>query len=66
VVLSSCESGLPQDNPGPEPICLAQAFQLAGASSVVASLWPVDDEATLRLFQGFYRHLRGGTGELPP
>jgi CHAT domain-containing protein len=62
VVLSSCESGLPSALAGPEPICLSQAFQLSGAASVVASLWKVDDAATLHLFQSFYGHLRQGKG----
>jgi len=60
VVLSSCESGLPQRNAGPEPVCLSQAFQLSGASSVIASLWKVDDTATLQLFEAFYRNLKTG------
>lgn len=60
VTLSSCESALGEDNPGREFASLASAFTAAGASSVVASLWRVEDEATSRLFEEFYRNLRLG------
>ena len=36
------------------------AFSVAGASSVISSLWPVDDEATACLFAEFYKQLHLG------
>lgn len=60
VVLSSCQSALGEDNPGRELATLATAFTTAGASTVVASLWRVDDEATADLMTAFYEGLRGG------
>jgi CHAT domain len=38
-------------------IGLTRGFMYAGASSVVASLWKVDDEATAELMRYFYRFM---------
>lgn len=58
VVLSSCESSLGQVAPGREVSSLASAFLSSGASSVLATLWKVDDQASLAFFSHFYPHLR--------
>merc|ERR1719421_116488 len=34
---------------------LARAFLASGAQSLLASLWPVDDEGTMELMQSFYK-----------
>ena len=60
VTLSACQSALGEDNPGREFASLASAFTTAGASSVIASLWEVDDEATAVLFEEFYKNLKAG------
>ena len=39
---------------------LARAFLTAGARSVVASLWDVDDRSTATLMEAFYEHLKAG------
>jgi CHAT domain-containing protein len=60
VVLSACETGTGR-LAGEEGIMnLARAFLAAGAKSVVASLWAVDDRATATLMENFYRHLAAG------
>lgn len=53
VVLSACETGLGRIAPS-DFLGLARGFAAAGARSVIASLWPVDDLATQRLMLALY------------
>ncbi|CAH3020430.1 unnamed protein product, partial [Porites evermanni] len=39
---------------------IARAFLGAGARSVIATLWEIDDEATLAFMRHFYEHLVAG------
>ena len=57
VTLSACETGLGTLNPGDDVIGLTRGLLYAGARAVVASLWKVDDEATLELMTEFYDRL---------
>ena len=63
VVLSACETGLAGEHRGDELVGLVRAFTIAGASRVLASLWPVDDGVTAAFMAGFYRAL--GAGQAP-
>lgn len=60
VVLSACGSALGVELGGEGLIGFTRAFQYAGARSVAATLWSVEDEATAELMAAFYRHLRSG------
>jgi CHAT domain-containing protein len=65
LVLSACETGLGSGlrhdvPPGDDWVGLVRAFLYAGARSVVASLWRVDDQATAILMERFYTGLESG------
>ena len=61
VVLSACETGSGRLQGQEGVMNLARAFLTAGARSVVASLWDVDDRSTATLMESFYEHLKGGS-----
>lgn len=54
VVLSGCETALGKTLRGEGIVGLTRGFFHAGASQVLASLWPVRDRATAELMQRFY------------
>jgi CHAT domain-containing protein len=59
VTLSACESGLGRYAGGEGYLGFSQALFLAGARSLVLSLWQVDDAATALLMARFYENLLG-------
>ncbi len=63
VVLSACQTALGKDVRGEGLVGLTQAFLVGGSSSVLVSLWKVDDRASAELMSQFYRYLVEG---LPP
>jgi CHAT domain-containing protein len=57
VVLSACDTAVGRLQ-GQEGIAnLSLAFQLAGAKTVVSTLWSIDDTTALYLMKRFYAHL---------
>jgi CHAT domain-containing protein len=54
-VLSGCETGVGKLLPGEGVFGLRRAFQMAGARTVIMSLWPVDDQATRAWMTALYR-----------
>jgi len=60
VILSACRTGEGEPVGGEGLLGLVRSLTLAGARTVVASLWPVDDRATSRLMGDFHRALVAG------
>jgi len=60
VVLSSCDSALGKDLDSEGTIGLPRGFLYAGAKSVIASLWKVNDDATGKLMGGIYARMQRG------
>jgi CHAT domain-containing protein len=59
VVMSACRTGLGGAHPD-SVIGLANAFLIAGAQSVVSTLWRIQDDVTATMMAAFYRRLVHG------
>jgi CHAT domain-containing protein len=57
VVLSACQTNVGEITKGDAVFNLTNSFLDNGVSSVVSSLWNVDDEATSKLMEKFYTEL---------
>lgn len=60
VVLSACETALGAAVEGEGLIGLTRAFHLAGARTVVATLWSVGDRSSADLMERFHAYLSAG------
>jgi CHAT domain-containing protein len=62
VVLSACDTGVGEVRDGEGVYGLRRAFVLAGAETLVMSLWPASDYSTRTLMTNYYRNLKQGMG----
>jgi len=60
VVLSACQTGTGRLQGGEGVISIARAFALAGAKSIVTTLWSVREDSTKRLMLLFYAYILDG------
>lgn len=60
VVLSACETGLGKYGQGEGIIGFSRALSCAGAQSLIASLWNVNDKRTQTIMLLFYKELKKG------
>jgi len=62
VTLSACDTGIGEIKNGEGVFGLRRAFFLAGAETLVMSLWPVSDYVTRELMTDYYAGLKQGLG----
>ncbi|MCO6491308.1 MAG: CHAT domain-containing protein [Phaeodactylibacter sp.] len=63
MILSACQTGQGEFRRGGGVMGFARGLMVAGTQAVALSLWPVEDEASERLFAAFFRRL--STGDNP-
>jgi CHAT domain-containing protein len=59
-VLSSCNTGSGKLQKGEGVISLARGFKYAGCPSIVMTMWPVEDNSSIRLMEYFYQAISKG------
>jgi len=60
VVLSACSTAKGEASRTEAPSSLARAFLISGATTVIGTLWPIDDSLPPEIFRSFHMHLKQG------
>jgi len=60
VFLNGCQTGIGPVLKGEGPESVHRAFAIAGASSLINTLWPINDHSGMQLTKRFYTELRNG------
>jgi CHAT domain-containing protein/tetratricopeptide (TPR) repeat protein len=60
LVLSACSTGEGTYQKGEGVLSLGRGFMYAGASSILTTLWQINDQSTQRIMQYFYQNLYEG------
>jgi len=60
VVLSACNTGMGKNRQGEGVFSLARGFAAVGIPATVTNLWQIDEQATYRITELFYKHLNEG------
>ncbi len=60
IVLSACETGTGELQRGEGIASIARSFSYAGAKSLVATLWNIDDKVTSQIMLQFFENLKQG------
>jgi len=60
ITLSACETGIGKLQKGEGILSLARAFNYAGASSIVNTLWKINDQSSTEIISNFYKNLDRG------
>ena len=59
-VLIACQTGVGENVSGEGVMGMGRAFQFAGTSNVLVSLWPVAEDSATQFASAFFQHLKKG------
>jgi tetratricopeptide (TPR) repeat protein len=61
VIMSACATGMGKIMSGDDLLGLSRSLYLGGATAILSSLWPIEDEGTKLFMETFHRHAQGGS-----
>jgi tetratricopeptide (TPR) repeat protein len=64
VALTACQTALGKDLSGEGVMSMGRAFQYAGSSSVLMTLWEVEESSAVQLAQSFFKYRKEGKSKL--